>query len=130
MMRVIFPDDIKPFTFQATPVRVTGFDGGIWFCAMDICLALGLEKPEDQTARLDPDQKQNVALPEERGLPAFEIISTSGVYSLIFAGHPASAKLFTKWMAQVVAPYLQRCGSAPHLQMEQAEQSAALVPHA
>ena len=55
MVRKIFPDDIRTFIFEATPVRTISIDGGIWFGAWDICLALRLEKPDCRTARLDPD---------------------------------------------------------------------------
>lgn len=130
MIRGIFPDDIRTFIFEATPVRTIGIDGGIWFGAWDICLALGLEMPDCRTARLDPDQKQMVALPEGRGLPALEIISTSGVYSLIFASHPVGAKPFTKWMARVVAPCLERSRPAPCFRPGRVRQSPDLARRA
>ena len=38
MVRKIFPDDIRTFIFEATPVRTISIDGGIWFGAWDLSL--------------------------------------------------------------------------------------------
>lgn len=127
MVRKIFPDDIRTFIFEATPVRTIGIDGGIWFGAWDISLALGLKMPDYRTARLDPDQRQIIALPEGRGLSALEFISTSGVYSIIFVNCPEVAKSFTKWMTRVVAASPWRSSPVPHCQMGGVGQSPAFV---
>ncbi|QIE45324.1 phage antirepressor Ant [Pseudohalocynthiibacter aestuariivivens] len=109
--------ETQSFDFNAKQVRVVNRDGSPWFVAKDVCDVLGLTNSRKTVAALDEDERDiltssNVTAgyisAPNRGL---NIISESGLYSLIFQSRKAEAKAFRKWVTSTVLPAIRKTGS-------------------
>jgi len=92
--------EIIPFDFEENAVRVVLRDGEPWFVAVDVCRVLDISNPRDAVARLDDDEKADVGITDASGTQRREtnIISESGLYSLIFTSRKPEARRFRKWV--------------------------------
>jgi prophage antirepressor-like protein len=90
----------------------------MWFVAGDVCRVLEIANNRDAVSDLDEDEKSGISpdfpnvgnadtrIPN-RGL---QIISESGLYSLIFKSRKPQAKVFRKWVTGEVLPAIRKDG--------------------
>ncbi|QZA80851.1 BRO-N domain-containing protein [Deefgea piscis] len=89
-------------------------DGEVWFVAADVCAALGLANPTMAVQRLDDDEH---ALSTIEGLSRMaggnekvNIISESGLYSMVLTSRKEEAKAFKRWITTEVLPGIRKQG--------------------
>lgn len=89
-------------------VRTVEENGQIWFCAADICKALGLTNPTMALLNLDEDERSKFDLGRQ-GETNF--INESGLYTVILRSDKPNAKKFRKWVTGEVIPTIRRTGA-------------------
>lgn len=98
------------FQFQeSTQLRVVTIDGEPWFVAADVCAALSITN--EQTRRLDEDEKGLRSIQTPGGQQEMTVINESGLYSLILGSRKPEAKPFKKWVTSEVLPSIRKTGS-------------------
>ena len=118
---------------KAAPVRVfenpefgmvrmaTDEKGEPWFCAKDLCDALGYKKSSDsvkQHVRYDDTMKRGVWVEvgkKKDGTPAKRLtqmifVNESGFYALVLGSKLPSALMFKDWVTSVVLPQIRKTG--------------------
>ena len=92
-----------------------------WFCAKDLCDALGYKKSSDsvkQHVRYDDTMKRGVWVEvgmKKDGTPAKRLtqmifVNESGFYALVLGSKLASAMKFKDWVTSVVLPQIRKTG--------------------
>ena len=95
--------------------------GDPWFCAKDLCDALGYKKASDsvkQHVRYDDTMKRGVWVEvgmKKDGTPAKRLtqmifVNESGFYALVLGSKLASAVKFKDWVTSVVLPQIRKTG--------------------
>lgn len=106
-------NEIVPFGYDDQLVRTVMVDNVPWFVAKDVCAALELTNPTEALRVLDEDEKNTLRISEgipNRGNPNMNIISESGLYTLILRSNKAEAKRFRKWVTSEVLPNIRKNG--------------------
>jgi prophage antirepressor-like protein len=104
---------LQTFDFKENPVRVVDRDNQPWFVAPDVCRVLEIGNTTEALRSLDEDEKTTISNPEGRagtGAQSYNIISESGLYSLIFKSRKPQAKTFRKWVTSEVLPAIRVTG--------------------
>lgn len=105
---------VQTFTFDAqAPIRTILKDDEPWFVAADVCAALTISNPSDAIKGLDDDERTTLDNPEGRageGAQSFNLISESGLYTLILRSRKPQARAFRRWVTHEVLPALRRTG--------------------
>ena len=101
-------DTIIPFSFEDRAVRVHVLNGEPWFVAVDLCAILELANVSQAIARLDEDEATLIS--NESG-GNMNIVSESGMYSLVLGSRKPDARRFKKWVTADLLPTLRRTGS-------------------
>lgn len=108
---------VQTFPFNALEIRTRlDYDGGPWFCANDVCKAIGIAQPRDAVQKLDEDERDDVGISDAIGrLQQTTFISESGLYTLILRSQDAvtpgtPAHKFRKWVTSEVLPKLRKHG--------------------
>lgn len=105
-------NDIVPFNFDDTPVRIEDRDGQPWFVLADVCRALDIRNVSDAADRLDDDEKDDIALTDAiNRTQQTLVINESGLYQLVLRSRKESARRFKKWITADVLPAIRRTGS-------------------
>ena len=99
---------LQQFDFEGADVRVVLIEENPWFVAVDICTVLGLNNTSKAMLSLDDDEFTLTTI--QGSHRPTNIISESGLYSLIFRSRKPEAKKFRKWVTSVVLPSLRRYG--------------------
>lgn len=107
--------EMIPFFFRSREVRGLTIDGEPWFVAKDVCDVLDIQNPTDAVKSLDDDERMTLDNTEGHsgkrgGARAYNIISESGLYALVFKSRKPEAKAFRKWVTAEVLPALRRRG--------------------
>lgn len=84
--------------------------GEPWFVAKDICDALGLSNPSQQTSKLDHDEKGISSIDTHGGTQNLVLVNESGLYSLVIQSRKPAAKTFKKWVTSEVLPSIRKTG--------------------
>lgn len=98
---------LTTFTFApGLNLRALDKNGEPWFVAKDVCAATGHTNPTVAVQSLDADEvaKFNIG-----NRPA-NIVSESGLYSLILRSRKPEAKAFQRWVTSEVLPSLRKHG--------------------
>ena len=107
--------NLQVFNYQNKNVRTVEKDGQIWFVAKDVCDVLELTNPTEAIKSLDDDEKNTLRISEgiqqNRGNPNVNIISESGLYTLVMRSNKPEAHKFRKWVTSEVLPTLRKTGS-------------------
>ncbi|MDR1377171.1 MAG: phage antirepressor [Synergistaceae bacterium] len=114
-------DALKIFDFDGRQVRVVEIDGQPWWVAKDICNVLGLTNPTEAIKPLDDDEKMGLNNSEVASLLGLEakstlypqginIISESGIYTLITRSNKPEARRFRRWLTSEVLPSIRKYG--------------------
>ena len=102
---------LRVFSFKEQDVRVVEVNGEPWWVAKDVCDVLGLGNPSEALRALDDDERNTLRISEGiRGNPEMNIISESGLYTLILRSNKAEARPFRRWVTHEVLPSLRRNG--------------------
>lgn len=101
------------FTFAETRnIRVAIDNGEPWFCANDVCDAIGHSNPRkavDDHCDVDDVTKRDVI--DALGRPQqTNFISEAGVYCLILGSEKPEAKAFKRWLTREVLPQIRKVG--------------------
>jgi hypothetical protein len=100
-------NEIIPFAFEDHAVRTMLRDDEPWFVAADLCAVLNIANVSDAVSRLDSDE---VALVSNEGGGNINIVSESGMYSLVLGSRKPEARRFRKWVTSDLLPTLRRTG--------------------
>lgn len=96
---------------QKQKVRAVLIDGEPWFVAADVCESLEFNgRSRDYIRMLDEDEKGAHILRTLGGDQQVQIVSESGLYSLIFKSRKPEAKAFKKWVTAEVLPAIRKHG--------------------
>jgi prophage antirepressor-like protein len=106
----LFKNEIFP-----NGVRTCEIDGALWFVAVDVCTCLGLSQVTRAMSRLEDDESQVIDLQtltinKSTKTDAYNCVSESGMYHLIFGSRKPVAKKFRKWVTSEVLPAIRKNG--------------------
>ena len=107
--------NVSTFQFGESSIRVVSINDDPWFIAKDLCGAVNISNYRDAIERLDDDEK-GVALTDTLGgQQEMNIISESGMYTLILRCREAVKKgsvphRFRKWVTAEVLPQIRKTG--------------------
>ncbi|NCB17313.1 MAG: phage antirepressor protein [Synergistales bacterium] len=106
-------NQIQAFSFNSSEVRVVRDEQGEpWFVAKDVCEVLELVNPSEALKALDDDERNTLRISEGiRGNPEMNIISESGMYTLVMRSNKPHARKFRKWVTSEVLPSIRKTGS-------------------
>lgn len=116
------------YQFDEAPVRVVMIADDPWFVANDICAALSLSNSRKAVGDLDDDEKGVTISDTLGGRQELNIVSESGMYSLIFRSRRPEARRFRKWVTSEVLPAIRRNGRYELHQLAHAAVPADLDP--
>lgn len=88
-------------------IRALKRDGEVWFVAADVCKALDIGNPSQAIKRLDEDERYTLISNEGRQM---NIVSESGLYSLVLSSRKKEAKTFKRWVTHEVLPSIRKTG--------------------
>lgn len=112
------------FSFQEEhQVRVVMINGEPWFVAKDVCDALRLVNSRKALMSLDEDEKSVTLSYTPGGEQKLNIISESGLYTLILRCRDAvkqgtTAWRFRKWVTNEVLPSIRKNGEYVYIEPE------------
>lgn len=99
---------LQVFGFENHEVRVVMQGEEPWFVAKDVCDVLELTNPTVALEGLDEDERAKFYLGRQGDA---NIISESGLYTLIMRSHKPEAKRFRKWVTAEVLPSIRKHGA-------------------
>ena len=103
--------DLQAFLYGANAVRAVEKDGDAWFVAQDVCDVLGIVNSRDATDKLDDDERSIGLTDTPGGRQKVVIIREGGVMYLILRSRKPEARVFRRWVTDVVLPSILRTGS-------------------
>lgn len=101
---------LSVFDFKSQEVRVLSVEGKPWFVAKDICSILEVKNVSEALSRLDTDEKDLILTESLGGKQETNIISESGMYTLVLTSRKPEAKPFRKWVTSEVLPSIRETG--------------------
>ena len=99
---------LQVFGFENHEVRVVMQGEEPWFVAKDVCDVLELTNPTVALEGLDEDERAKFYLGRQGEA---NIITESGLYTLIMRSHKPEAKRFRKWVTAEVLPSIRKHGA-------------------
>lgn len=108
-------NEIVPFVFEGTSIRVLNIEGNPWWVASEITRVLGITNTSKAvTDRVDEEDRGSITISdgttEAGGSPKRVIINESGLYSLVLGSRLPSAKRFKRWITSEVLPEIRKWG--------------------
>lgn len=109
-------NQLTTFTFEQHSIRTIVINDEPWFIAKDVCDAIGLTNSRMSLLALDEDEKGVSLIYTPSGQQEMNIISESGMYTLILRCREAVKKgsiphRFRKWVTAEVLPAIRKTGS-------------------
>ncbi|MDE1464802.1 phage antirepressor [Spartinivicinus poritis] len=104
-------NDIIPFQFGSSSIRVINREGEPWFVAKDVADVLLYSEASAMTRTLDDDEKGLQIIQTLGGSQGLQAINESGLYSAILRSRRPEAKIFKKWVTSEVLPTIRKTGS-------------------
>lgn len=106
---------LSTFNFENSAIRVIAVNGEPWFVAKDVCDAIGIDNNRKALLALDDDEKGVTLSNTLGGQQEMNIISESGMYTLILRCREAVKKgsvphRFRKWVTSEVLPQIRKTG--------------------
>ena len=106
---VIMENKIQVFKNQKFgELRTVVKNGEPWFVAKDVCDALEISNPTIAVSRLDDDEVAKFNLGGLSG--ESNVVSESGLYSLVLGSRKPSAHEFKRWVTHDVIPTIRKTG--------------------
>ena len=113
-------NELKVFTNEECgEIRAMKRDGEAWFVAVDVCKALDIGNPSQAVKRLDEDERCTLISNEGRQM---NIVSESGLYSLVLSSRKKEAKTFKRWITHEVLPEIRKTGGYNSQQSDEYKQ--------
>ena len=85
--------------------------GETWFCAKDVCDALGYDQTHKAVQRhVEEGDGTKRPTPTTSGIQQMLFINESGLYSLILSSKLESARRFKRWVTSEVLPSIRKHG--------------------
>jgi prophage antirepressor-like protein len=89
----------------------SGLQGQTWFCAKDVCDALGYDQARKAVQRhVDEEDGTKHTLLTKGGIQQAIFINESGLYSLILSSKLEAARRFKHWVTSEVLPSIRKQG--------------------
>jgi len=102
----------KIFAFNGNEIPVIiDEDNNPLFVASDICAILELTNPTESLKALDDDEKLTSEILRSGQKRKVNLITESGLYSLVIRSNKPEAKVFKKWITSEVLPSIRRHGA-------------------
>ena len=106
---------LSTFNFESNSIRTLAINNEPWFVAKDVCDAIGLTNSRMSLIALDEDEKGVSLIYTPSGQQEVNIISESGMYTLILRCRDAVKKgsiphRFRKWVTSEVLPAIRKTG--------------------
>lgn len=105
---------LNTFTFEGGAAVRTVMQGEEpWFVAADVCAVLEHSNAREAIRGLDEDERTTVSNPDGQagqGAQSFNLISESGLYTLILRSRKPQAQRFRRWVTHEVLPALRKTG--------------------
>ena len=106
---------LSTFNFESNSIRTLAIDNEPWFVAKDVCDAIGLTNSRMSLIALDEDEKGVSLIYTPSGQQEMNIVSESGMYTLILRCRDAVKKgstphRFRKWVTSEVLPTIRKTG--------------------
>jgi len=102
--------NIQKYQFEGQEINIFDQKGEPWFLASEVCDVLEIANPRDAVSTLDDDEKDVVITDTLGGQQARNVISESGLYSLVLRSRKPEAKRFKKWVTSEVLPQIRKTG--------------------
>jgi anti-repressor protein len=83
-------------------------DGEPWFCAKDVCCALGIGNASEALRKIDDEDKSHIILNDTNRNHL--ILNESGLYAVILMSRKPEARRFKKWVTSEVLPTIRKTG--------------------
>lgn len=114
---------LATFTFEQHAIRTIVIKDEPWFIAKDVCDAIGLTNSRMSLLALDEDEKGVSLIYTPSGQQEMNIVSESGMYTLILRCREAVKKgsiphRFRKWVTAEVLPAIRKTGKYEHQKIE------------
>ena len=114
---------LATFTFEQHSIRTIVIKEEPWFIAKDVCDAIGLTNSRMSLLALDEDEKGVSLIYTPSGQQEMNIVSESGMYTLILRCREAVKKgsvphRFRKWVTAEVLPAIRKTGKYEHQKIE------------
>lgn len=100
---------LQIFFYKGKEVRTIQRNGEPWMVLKDVCDVLNLSNPTIVASRLDTDEVTKFYLGGLSG--ESNIVSESGLYSVILRSDKPEAKEFKRWVTHEVLPKIRRHGA-------------------
>lgn len=106
---------LSTFNFENSAIRIIAINGEPWFIAKDVCDAIGIDNNRKALLALDDDEKGVTLSNTLGGQQEMNIVSESGMYTLILRCREAVKKgsvphRFRKWVTAEVLPQIRKTG--------------------
>lgn len=106
---------LSTFSFESKSIRTLAINNEPWFVAKDVCDAIGLTNSRMSLIALDEDEKGVSLIYTPSGQQEMNIVSESGMYTLILRFRDAVKKgsiphRFRKWVTAEVLPTIRKTG--------------------
>ncbi|MBN6075785.1 phage repressor protein/antirepressor Ant [Aggregatibacter actinomycetemcomitans] len=107
--------NVSTFQFGDFSIRVVSINNDPWFVAKDVCDAIGIDNNRKALLALDEDEKGVTLSNTLGGQQEMNIVSESGMYTLILRCRDAVKKgsvphRFRKWVTAEVLPAIRKTG--------------------
>lgn len=105
------PNEIIPFNYKDSEVRVIELDGQPTFVLADVCAVLGLSNPSKVATQIDDDALTTSEVIDSLGRrQTANVVTEPGLYQVIFMSRKEEAKSFRRWVTHEVLPAIRRQG--------------------
>ena len=106
---------LSTYNFESHTIRTLAINNEPWFIAKDVCDAIGIDNNRKALLALDEDEKGVTLSNTLGGKQEMNIISESGMYTLILRCRDAVKKgsvphRFRKWVTAEVLPAIRKTG--------------------
>ncbi|AER47700.1 anti-repressor Ant [Mycobacterium phage Dori] len=103
-------NELVPFEYGETAVRVVVIDGDPWFVLADLCKVLGLSNPSVVAQRIDPAALSQAEISSGGQRRAVTIVNESGMYEVVIRSDKPEAVKFRRWITGEVLPQIRKTG--------------------
>ena len=103
-------NDLITYQFEEETVRVIMIGDAPWWVANDLCAVLAIGNPTMAMRRLDDDEKGVSSIETLGGRQSLNVVSESGMYSLVMGSRKEQAKRFKRWVTGEVLPSIRKTG--------------------
>lgn len=111
-------NELQLFNFEGQKVRTLTIEDQPYFVGKDVAVILGYVNPRDAIIRHvdEEDKKPEIVKASQlsqnaTGYASVDLITESGVYSLIFGSKLPNAKQFKRWVTSEVLPSIRKYGA-------------------